>query len=107
MDGHYQVPLPFWNVNVALPNKQHYAMTRLRQLEERCDWNQSFFIDYNNFIKDMVSKVYVREAFSQPVADRRSWYIPCHGVYHSEKPEKLGCSSNAVQNMGKCHLIKS
>ena len=55
----------------------------------------------------MVSKVYVREALSQPVADRRSWYIPCHGVYHSEKPEKLGWSSNAVQNMGKCHLIKS
>ena len=107
MDGHYQVPLPFWNVNVALPNKQHYAMTRLRQLEERCEWNQSFFIDYKNLINDMVSKVYVREAFSQPVADRRSWYIPCHGVYHSEKPEKLGCSSNAVQNMGKCHLIKS
>ena len=33
MDGHYQVPLPFRNANVAFPNNRHCAMTRLRQLE--------------------------------------------------------------------------
>ena len=86
---HRQVPLPFSNANVTFPNNRYYAMTRLSQLEKRCERNQSFFSDYKNFINDMVSKGYTRETFSQPVAAERSWYILHHGVYHPAKPEKI------------------
>ena len=64
-------------------------MTRLRQLEKRFEWNQSFFSDYKNFVFDMVSKGYAKEAFSQAVAAGRSRYIPHHGVCHPAKPEKI------------------
>ena len=60
VDGHYQLPLPFRNANVTLPNNRHSAMTRLRQLEKRFERNQSFFSDYKKFINNMVSKSYAR-----------------------------------------------
>lgn len=70
--GHYQVLLPLKNANVKFSINRHHAMTRLRQLEKRLEINQSFFSDYNNFINDMVSKRYTREAFSQPLPTGRS-----------------------------------
>ena len=108
VDGHYQVPLPFRNANVTFLNDKHYAMTRLRQLEKRIERNKSFFSDYKNFINDMISKGYAREAMNQPVAAGRSWYIPHHGVYQPAKPEKNhGGLRLQCENMDKHHLIKS
>ena len=104
MDGHYQVPLPLRNANVAFPNNRHYAMTRLRQLEKRFERNQSFFSDYKNSINEMVSKGYAREAFNQPVAAGRSWYILHHGVYHLAKPEEIRLVFDCSAKYGQTSL---
>ena len=87
VDGHYQVPLLFRNADVAFLNKLQHIMTRQRQ-------------------SSMAWSVKVMQ-----VAAGRSWYILCHGLYHSAKPGKIrvvfDCSEEYVWASIHCELMSA
>ena len=85
---HHQLPLSLRNDNMSLPNNQNMIEKRLMHLKK---WFQkdSKFHEYNNkFMEEIISKVYEREAKTNP-PNGRTWYLPHHGVYHSHSPSKL------------------
>ena len=96
VDGHYHVPLLSRNPDVEFPNNRIQAINQLNYLSRRFVQDEKFFADYRAFIEDMISKRYAKQSEKQAPSGR-SWYIPHHGVYHSNKPEKtrmvLDCSS--------------
>jgi len=105
VNGHYQLPLPFRQSDPVMPNNRHQAVTRAEGLKRRFAHDSKFRKDYMNFMSDIISKGYARKA---PATDavrqssERLWYIPHHGVYHPQKPNKirvvLDCS---CQYLGK------
>jgi len=91
IDGHYELPpLPFRNPNVAFPNNCVQA--------ERCtNWikkkfvNSKYHEDYTNFMNDLIKNGYA-EKVPQSRLEREKghiWYLPHHGIYHPQKPEKI------------------
>ena len=88
IQGHYQVPLPLKDENVKLPNNRKQALWRLQSLQKRFVRDQNFFQDYSQFIEDMIKNEYA-EPSSGEVKEGQTWYLPHHGVYHPQKPEKI------------------
>ena len=89
-DGHYQLPLPFREDNVKMPNNR-------KQAEQRSLWIKKKFADeqykqdYTKFMNDIISKGYARKVLepSMEVEEGKTWYLPHHGVYHPKKPGKI------------------
>ena len=88
IDGHYQVPLPFKEVNTKLPNNRGQAIKRIEHIKKRLLKNPKFFIDYKAFMEKMFKNGYAEKSNNKDI-DGSSWYIPHHGVYHSHKPDKF------------------
>ena len=93
---HYELPLPFRDEDINLPNNKMLAEKRLQYLKKKFQKDEKFQSDYKAFMKTIFEKGYAREA--QPDnQNNNSWYIPHHGVYHPRKLDKLrvvfDCSS--------------
>ena len=88
VDGHYHVPLPLRNPDVEFPNNRTQAMNQINYLDRRFMQDAKFFTDYRAFIEDMISKGYAKQS-EKPAPAGRSWYIPHHGVYHTNKPGRI------------------
>ena len=88
-DGHYQLPLPFRNSEVDLPNGRWSAKRRLQCLKKKLQKDEKFRTDYIAFMDNLFNKGYATAS--------NSWYVPHHGVYHPQKPDKIrvvfDCSS--------------
>lgn len=94
VDGHYQLPLPFRNANVALPNNRGQALQRAAGIKRRMARDVKFRADYTSFMNDIITKGHARKVSAtseNAEADRqgRCWYLPHHGVYHPKKPNKI------------------
>ena len=87
-NGHYQVPLPFKEPYVNLPNNRYQAMQRFSYLEKKFSKNDQFKEDYIRFMKDIIAKGYARKSTTE-AASGKTWYLPHHGVYHPNKPGKI------------------
>ena len=93
---HYELPLPFRDEDINLPNNRILAEKRLQYLKKKFQEDEKFQSDYKAFMKTIFEKGYAREA--QPDnQNNNSWCIPHHGVYHPRKLDKLrvvfDCSS--------------
>ena len=87
-NGHYQVPLPFKDPCIDLPNNRHQARQRFSYLEKKFSKNDQFREDYIRFMKDIIAKGYARKSTTK-AASGKTWYLPHHGVYHPNKPGKI------------------
>ena len=90
-DGHYELPLPFRDPEVMLPNNREQAVKRANWQRKKMLRNEKYRRDYTSFINDTIAKGYARKV-PEERADAetgRMWYIPHHGVYHPKKPEKI------------------
>ncbi|XP_071181279.1 uncharacterized protein [Mytilus edulis] len=89
--GQYYIPLPFRDSNVKLPNNASQGQQRLRSLKNKFIKNPKFKQDYTDFMDKLLERGYMehvpKEQFSRN--DGRVCYIPHHGVYHSQKPDKI------------------
>ena len=85
---HHQLPLSLRNDNMSLPNNQNMIEKRLMHLKKWFQKDSKFHEDNNKFMEEIISKVYEREAKTNP-PNGRTWYLPHHGVYHSHSPSKL------------------
>ena len=56
-NGHYQVPLPFKEPYVNLPNNRYQAMQRFSYLEKKFSKSDQLKEDYIRFMKDIIIRV--------------------------------------------------
>ena len=85
---HYQIPLPFRNPNIQLPNNRYQAWQRLSYLQKRFNKNKEFEKGYVRYMEKIISKGYARKS-TREAAPGKIWYLPHHGVYHPNKPGKI------------------
>ena len=86
--NHYQTPLPLKNPDVKLPNNRKVAEKRLLDLKKRLMKDDRFHQQYTEFMQEILEKGYAKESKATP-QDGRVWYLPHHGVYHPQKPDKI------------------
>ena len=87
-DGHYQIPLTFKHEDVRLPCNKYQAAQRLSYLKRKFDKNEKFKADYIRFMEKIIAKGYERKS-AITAAPGKAWYLPHHGVYHTNKPGKI------------------
>ncbi|XP_043211215.1 uncharacterized protein LOC122375781 [Amphibalanus amphitrite] len=88
-DNHYQIPLPFRDENVRLPNNITMATRRLESLKRKLSGDERLLQDYTIFMEEMLKKGYAEEVPEEKTNEGKVWYLPHHGVRHPQKPEKL------------------
>ena len=88
VNGHYQIPLPLKDPDVKFPNNRKQVEKQLEGLEKRFKRDQKFFQQYKQFMEDMIGNGYAEKCKIEG-KEGRCWYLPHHGVYHPQKPEKI------------------
>ena len=61
-NSHYQVPLPFKEPCVNLPNNRYQARQRFSYLEKKFSKNDQFKEYYIRFMKDIITNGYARKS---------------------------------------------
>ncbi|XP_077865856.1 uncharacterized protein LOC144352901, partial [Saccoglossus kowalevskii] len=91
VDGHYEIGLPFRRADVQLPDNKAYARQRLKGIEKRLRIDAKFHSHYKAFMEDIIQKKYAVRVPSEMLDrnDGKVWFIPHHGVYHPNKPDKI------------------
>ena len=111
-DSHYELPLPFNQELVKLPNNKEVTLNRLSKLKTRLQHDSRYRRDYLLFMAEVIDRSYAERVPAEeiPLNNGQVWYIPHHGVYHPKKPDKIrvvfDCS---VEYAGEClnrHLLQ-
>ena len=84
-DGHYQLPLPFKEKAIEMPNNWMQAEKRLQSARRKMERSAEFKRDYTEFMESLLSKGYARQCTQSTDEGKKTWYLPHHGVYHSSK----------------------
>ena len=112
VEGHYQMPLPFSDRQITLPNNYALAYSRLKHLKCRFKRDKVYHTQYCSFMQDMIIKGHAERVPSSDLKTNngRTWYIPHHGVFHHRKPEKLrvvfDCSAEYIGASLNKHLLQ-
>ena len=106
-DGaHYEVPLPFRNIGIQLPNNRNQAVKRMHHLKRRFIKDPQFFEEYKRQMEELVSKCYAKKTDIKP-DNGKLWYLPHHGVKHPSKPGKVRIVFNCSTNYGGTSLNRN
>ena len=90
VEGRYEIPLPFREPLLDLPNTKELAQRRIKVLRKKLLKEDDFRKSYYNFMDEMLSKNYAEEVPKDEWSKTENvWYIPHFGVRHSSKPEKV------------------
>ena len=98
VNGHYQLPLPFRNEAVNMPNNRQHAIKRAMWIKHKFK-DSKYHEDYVDFMNKIITQGYAAKVPESQldVEEGKVWYLPHHGVYHPRKPEKIrvvfDCSS--------------
>ena len=87
-DGHYSMPLPF-RVRPSLPNNRDVVLRRYNHLKRRFKQNEGYLHDYQKFMDEILERGDAEKIPTEELEDETAWYIPHHGIYHSNKPGKI------------------
>ncbi|XP_073667523.1 uncharacterized protein [Paramisgurnus dabryanus] len=108
-DGHYEMPLPFKEDRPNLPNNKGCAIHRLKCLEKRLKRNEKYYRDYVDFMNETIARGDAEKVPAEEADMNPAWYIPHHGVYHPQKPEKIrvvfDCSAKFQGTSLNDHLL--
>ena len=88
IDGHYQLPLPFKEQIMDVPNNKSLAIKRVFSLKKKLQTNKKMHEDYCTFMKNIFDKGFAEKCDSSS-ENGKTWYLPHHGVYHPKKPNKI------------------
>ena len=89
-DGHYTVPLPFRNNDVILPNNKAQAMKRVLWQKRKMMKDDNYYNDYVTFMTKILDRGYgERVKPDHEDSPGKDWYLPHHGVYNPNKPNKI------------------
>ena len=107
-----EMPLPFREENIQLPNNRPQAVQRLAGLKKRLQADEKNRDDYVNFMADIVGKGYARKVDSEKLVTSKGkvWYLPHHGIYHPKKPSSIrvvfDCSARYQGESLNDHLLQ-
>lgn len=90
-NGHYEIGLPFRDVNLKMPSNRDQVKQRLKGIKNRMQKDSKFKEHYESFMTGIIMKGFAEVVPKEELNrnDGRVWYIPHFGVYHSKKPDKL------------------
>ncbi|XP_023815989.1 uncharacterized protein LOC111948234 [Oryzias latipes] len=88
-DGHFEMLLPFKEERPDLPNNKACAEHRLKCLERRLRKDQHYYNDYVAFMQDIIVRGDAEKVPEDEINNLPAWYIPHHGIYHPQKPNKI------------------
>ena len=90
VNGHYQLAIPWRDIQPCLPNNRSVAEHRLKHLKRKLSRDVGLCKKYTNFIDDLMVKYYARKVPQDQVIrnDGAVWYLPHHNVFNPKKPEK-------------------
>jgi hypothetical protein len=90
-DGHFEIPLPFREDQVMLPNNKEMVLKRVRNLKAKMQKDERYGMEYCKFMSKLITSGHAelvpKEELSQN--DGSIWYIPHHGVAHPHKEGKF------------------
>ena len=86
---HYEIALPVRNSEIQLPLNRTMAEQRACYLKRKFLKNPAFFEHYKTFVNDMLVNNYAERVEGVKGPPGITWYIPHHGVYHPNKPQKI------------------
>ncbi|XP_039902265.1 uncharacterized protein LOC120742861 [Simochromis diagramma] len=108
-DGHFEMPLPFRQERPDLPNNKLCAEHRLKCLERRLRKDERYYKDYVTFMQDIIKRGDAEKVPEAELNNQPAWYIPHHGVYHPQKPNKIrvvfDCSARFQNTSLNEHLL--
>lgn len=95
-NDHYEIPLLPKEEALKPPNIRNLALRRLHRLKS----DSKYHSPYETFMKDMIDKGQAEKVPDNELHldNGRVWYIPHHGVYHPQKPDKIRVVSMPVQS---------
>ena len=88
VSGHYEFPLSFKNDDTTLPNNRYQALQRLKHLKNKFQRNLTFCRHYKEFMNTLITNGYAKKS-TNSATEGKCWYIPHHGVYNENKPNKI------------------
>ena len=111
VDGHYQMPLPWKNNAVKLPESRAMATRRLQHLKRRLEKNLHLHKKYTEQMETYIKKGYAEVVQDKEAsAKRRMWYLPHHAVINEKKPGKVrvvfDCAARSCGQSLNDHLMK-
>ena len=112
VNGHYEMPLPFRGKDRSLPNNKAYALNRLKSLRRRLERDETYRRHYSQFIEELLKNNHAELVPKSEIIPERGcvWYIPHHGVYHPQKPDKIrivfDCSAQFQGASLNSHLLQ-
>ncbi|KAK7880577.1 hypothetical protein WMY93_032789, partial [Mugilogobius chulae] len=71
-----------------LPDNKHMATVRLENLKGKLTKDPKYKEQYVKFMSEVIEKGDAEEALSE-AKEGEKWFIPHHGIYHPQKPDKL------------------
>ena len=83
-DGRYEVPLPWKDSYISLPDNLSLARRRLRSLLRRLKQTPEVFKEYHRIIRQQLESGIIEEV-KEDVADDRLHYLPHHAVIKRDR----------------------
>ena len=91
--GHWEMPLPFRQMEVRMPNNRIQAVNRLNGLLRTLKRKPQMQKDYLEFMEKILSKGHASSVPQEEVTSKNQtgnvWYLPHFGVYHPKKPTQI------------------
>lgn len=107
--GLYEMPLPL-KERPQMPHTRQLAESHLNQLKRKFIRDEKFKEDYIKYMNGIIGKGEAEKVTDDGLPGE-TWYIPCHGIYHTKKPEKLcvvlDCSAKHKGTSLNEHLLAS
>ena len=99
--GLYEIPLPFRQTEVQLPNNRQQAFKRALWQRKKMLQNQQYRSDYVAFITDMIDKGYAEKGPHESLKSipDKIWCIPHHGCIIQKNRRKSGSGSIGALDM--------
>ncbi|XP_068234192.1 uncharacterized protein [Palaemon carinicauda] len=84
-DGHFQLPMPFRDPNVNLPNNKKQAVSRAKWQRRKMKNSEDYRQQYTAFMNKLFEKGYAYKIPDDEVNKIPVWYLPHHAVFHPKK----------------------
>ncbi|XP_068203742.1 uncharacterized protein [Palaemon carinicauda] len=84
-DGHFQLPMPFRDRNVNLPNNKKQAVSRAKWQRRKMKNSEDYRQQYTAFMDKLFEKGYAYKILDDEVNKIPVWYLPHHAVFHPKK----------------------
>lgn len=106
VNEHYQIPLPFRQQDVYMPNNKEQAVKRANWQKKKMLRDAKYCADYTTFVNEVISKGYAQKVPNESHATKpgKVWYLPHHGVYHPKNPEKISVVFDCSAKLSRVSL---